>query len=366
MSTKNEEENIIESEEIVSEDNEISGKESRIKIIEELEKERGGSHIISFITGTRTNLDFPIAMDTVRKFYDHLKAIKEKDSKPKIDLFIHSNGGDGVVPWKLVTLIREYAEEFKVLVPHRAFSAATLISLGADAIIMHPMGMLGPTDPTVTNPFNPQNPRNQNELLGISVEDVSAYVNLIKDDFGITHEDELIQAVNILADKVHPLALGNVKRFHAQSRMLAKKLLRLHVKDGEDHKIDKIVDSLTSKLFFHGHPINRNEAKKDLDLKIEDPTEKIEQLMWDLYLEYEKEMQLDVAFNPVDSFMKENPDLQANANAIMDMEKVKGVYVESLHKTDVFTLDFQIFGAKAQNGTTQTQLIKKREGWENE
>lgn len=68
-----------------------------------------------------------------------------------------------------------------MIVPHRAFSAATSIALGADEIIMYPMGMLGPTDPTVMNAFNAQNPRNPNELLGISVEDVSAYIKLIKE-----------------------------------------------------------------------------------------------------------------------------------------------------------------------------------------
>jgi len=52
--------------------------------------------------------------------------------------------------------------------------------LGANSIIMHPMGMLGPTDPTVTNEFNPQNPRNPQALLGISVEDVAAYISLMR------------------------------------------------------------------------------------------------------------------------------------------------------------------------------------------
>ena len=46
-----------------------------------------------------------------------------------------------------------------------------------------------------------------------SVEDVRAYVGFIKDTVGITHEDELVQAIKILAEKVHPLALGNVERF---------------------------------------------------------------------------------------------------------------------------------------------------------
>ena len=125
---------------------------------------------------------------------------------------------------------------------------------------MHPMGMLGPTDPTVTTPFNPRDPVS-NKVLGISVEAVSAYIDFVKQDVSIQHEDELIQAFNILAQHVHPLALGSIKRFISQSRMMATKLLSLHM-DGKEqaHQISEIVDSLTSKLFYHGHPINRIEG----------------------------------------------------------------------------------------------------------
>jgi len=68
---------------------------------------------------------------------------------------------------------------------------------------MHPMGMLGPIDPTVTTPFNPTNPENPSERLGISVEDVASYIALVRDDVGIRHEDELVQAFTILAQQVN-------------------------------------------------------------------------------------------------------------------------------------------------------------------
>ena len=77
---------------------------------------------------------------------------------------------------------------------------------------------------------NELNPTNQvGQRLGISVEDVKAYVNFIKSTVGIHHEDELIQAVRALTEKVHPLALGNVERFVSQSRMVARKLLGTHM-----------------------------------------------------------------------------------------------------------------------------------------
>ncbi len=238
-------------------------REQRVKIIQSIEKERK-SLLVSYVTSTRSKLEVPMAMDAVRRVYDHLEATSASDH---IDLFLHSNGGDGTVPWRLVTLIRERAKKFSVLVPHRAFSAATLTALGADEVVMHPMGMLGPTDATVVNAFNPVDPANPQARLGISVEDVTAYIALIKEDAGIQHEDELVKAFNHLADKVHPLALGNVKRSLSQSRMMAKKLLSLHMDPIKDsHKIDEIVDNLTSKLYYHGHPINRQEASKQVGL----------------------------------------------------------------------------------------------------
>jgi ClpP class serine protease len=125
------------------------GKAERVRLIEKIEAIRG-SIVVAYITSTRPGLEVTMAMDSIRKIYDHL-CLAGCEEKKDIDLFIMSNGGDGTVPWRLVTLIREFASKFSIIIPYRAFSAATLTALGADEIVMHPMGMLGPTDPTVTN-----------------------------------------------------------------------------------------------------------------------------------------------------------------------------------------------------------------------
>src|SRR5207253_9880947 len=138
---------------------------------------------------------------------DHLLLFDGKPL-PKLDVFLVSNGGSGTVPWRLISLFREFAKSIGVLIPYRAYSAASLLALGADEIVMHPFAELGPIDPTVSNEFNPKED-GTGRSLGISVEDVKAYVNFIKNTVGITHEDELIKAIEVLAKKVHPLALGN-------------------------------------------------------------------------------------------------------------------------------------------------------------
>lgn len=272
-------------------------RETRKSLIEQLQLARKNRLLIAYITSTRPGYEIQIADDAFRLVYDHLDAGKEIAANG-VDLFLHSNGGSGTVPWRMVSLIRQYTKNFAVLVPHHAFSAATLIALGADEIIMHRMGCLGPIDPSVANIFNPPNPLSPGQLAPISVEDVTAFFKLVKDEVGINHEDELIQALIALTEKIHPLAIGNVQRSHNQSRLLARKLLRLHMSESQEHEIEQLIDTLKSNLFYHGHPINRVEAKTDLHLKVIEPDDKIEPLMWKLYEEYETELKLKEPFNP--------------------------------------------------------------------
>lgn len=274
-------------------------RETRRDLISKLQKARNNRLTIAYITSTRPNHEIQIADDAFRILYEHLKGAEEL-AKNGVDLFIHSNGGSGTVPWRIASLIRQYTQDFAVLVPHRAFSAATLIALGANEIVMHKMGCLGPIDPSVGNIFNPPHPSNPGQLAPISVEDVSAFFKLVKDEVGITHEDELVQAFIALTDKIHPLALGNVQRSHNQSRLMAQKLLRLHMlSESQEHEITQITENLKSNLFYHGHPINREEAKKDLKLKVVVPSAEVELLMWELYLQYEESLKFSEPFNPV-------------------------------------------------------------------
>ena len=261
----------------------------RIGLIKQIQALRQ-STVICFLTSLRPNIQANISEDAVRAFYDHLLELPTMPV-PKIDIFLCSNGGAGSVPWRLIALLREFAEKVCVLLPYRAYSAATLIALGADEIVMHPFAEMGPIDPTVTNEYNPVDP-NTRRPIGISVEDVKAYINFIKNTVGIQHEDELVKTIEILVQKIHPLALGNVERFISQSRMIAKKILLTHMGDFPAHVIDEIIENLASKLFFHGNPINRKEAKEELKLKIsEKPPEELERLMWALYKDFETELE---------------------------------------------------------------------------
>lgn len=279
-------------------------RDKRLALIRQIEANRGGRLLLSYVTSTRPGFEVQISDDVLAFFHQSLEAGKAKTEKG-VDLFLHSNGGSGTAPWRIVNLIREYTKDFTVLVPHHAFSAGTLIALGANKIIMHKMGCLGPIDPSVTNAFNPTHPQNPGVPVPISVEDVSAYFTLLKQDIGIQHEDELIQAVLALTEKIHPLALGNVQRSHHQSRMIARKLLRKHKQKAEnEHEIDKLIENLKSNLYYHGHPINREEARIDLGLPVENASPTLEPLIWELYEEYSRVLKMSEPFIPAHEWDK--------------------------------------------------------------
>ncbi len=339
-----------------NQNNAANGSKDALKALQQ----KRGSKIISYIVSTRQGVNYQIADDAVRIIYDHLLSAGV-DSNTKIDLFLHSFGGVGVVPWKLVNLIREFSKKFEVIIPYKAYSAATLIALGANKIIMHPMGELGPVDPKVGNEFNPVTPQGQS--VGINVEDVVSYIHLIKEQVGIRHEDELVQAFNILANQVHPLALGNVHRFYSQSRMMTRKLLKLHTEKEQEYKIDEIVETLTSKLFFHGHPINRKEAK-EINLKVEEPDNETEKLIWKLYQEYESNLELTTPFNP-NELLNSSNQTDINVN-------VRGACIESENLRHAFISELRIMRPPIpQNAPLQLQLqaqtqamvIPLKSGW---
>ena len=79
-----------------------------------------------------------MAPDVIPVIYRHLLAMNTDPKKDTIDL-LHSFEWRrlGIVPWRLVTNVREFCKSFNVLVPHLAYSAATLTALGADQVIMH-------------------------------------------------------------------------------------------------------------------------------------------------------------------------------------------------------------------------------------
>lgn len=271
--------------------------ERRRRLIDQIQEARG-SKVICYVTGDRQRLETKIAHDCHPLIFSHLRQIAESD---KVDLFLYTPGGITVAGWGLVHLIREFCEVFAVLIPFKAWSCGTLICLGADEIVMGRLGQLGPIDPSTQNPFNPPIPGlplAPQHTLPMNVEDVVSFIDLAKREIGLKGDAGLSVALETLSkmNPCAPLALGAAHRVRPQIVMLAKGLLKIHM--GENDKgIKRIVDVLAKQLGSHDYLIGRKEAK-EIGLKVKDASPEVETLMWELYSEYEKMMELNTPYSP--------------------------------------------------------------------
>jgi hypothetical protein len=325
---------------------------TRKRIYRTVERDRG-SKLLTFVTSDRVGMETQIAQDCIDLFVDLLDQIGPTS---KISLLLHTNGGQTSAAWRLINLIRTFCDELEVLIPLKAFSAGTLISLGADNIVMTKQAALGPIDPSLTHPLNPPVPvGNQIARVPVSVEAVRGYLDAIKDEFHITDQTALAGIVVDLSNKIHPLVLGEIFRSRAQIRFLADKLIRRQVADEE--KIKKIIDFLCADSGSHDYTMNRREAH-ELGLKIEKPSPELYRTLRKIHLSYAGELKLIEPYSP---------QVLLGTNATVNFSLVRGL-VESMSGCYAFLSE----GALTRNmtpgppgGAAQEMITDQRtfEGW---
>lgn len=261
----------------------------RVSIYQKLEKSFR-SKILVYVTSDRPNMGAQIAKDVIDYFIEHLDRI---GPCKKISLILYTSGGDTSAAWNIVNLLRMYCDELQVIVPHKAHSSGTIISLGANEIVMTKQATLGPIDPSIHSPLNPI-ALNGIGPIGVSVEAVKGYLEYAKNELNIEDEKVLADIFIKLSEFVHPLVLGQVYRSRAQIQMLAEKLLQNQ--DIDKDKIKKIVDFLCSESGSHDYTINRREAKEDLGLIVKKPTKKQYELIKALYDDICDELKFNTPF----------------------------------------------------------------------
>ena len=271
---------------------------SRKSIIQEIERKHG-SKVIAYVTSDRANLSVGIAGDIIPIIHNHILALEEE--KMKLDLFIYSRGGRSDPPWAIVSMVREYAEEgsFSVLIPYRAHSAATVIALGADEIVMTKKAELGPIDITMgSGPYNPTE-RDSRQRLPISVEDVTGYFSLLE-KVGCARPDEKMRGFELLTNNVHPLALGTVSRLLEQTKLVGLRLLNTRTNPFSEAENQEIIKALSSEVYSHSHSISRSEAVRYIKLRHVKNAEDlgIADELWALYEEYRNLFHLEDPFQP--------------------------------------------------------------------
>ncbi|MFS2091732.1 hypothetical protein ACCC96_01845 [Pseudomonas sp. Pseusp11] len=289
--------------------------EQRKALYADLENRRS-SKVITYITGDRPGLETQIHEEVFDYFASHLDAIGVTE---KISLILYTRGGNTLAAWSLVNLIRQFCNELELIVPSKCHSSGTIMSLGADRIIMTKQATLGPIDPSLNTPLNPAIDGAPPQVrYPVSVEAVKGYMEFIASS-GVKNESEVAKLLLDLSQKVHPLVLGQMHRSRSQIQMLAKRLLQYQVKD--ETAVERIISFLCSDSGSHDYTINRREAA-DLGLIIEKPNDDLYLLINSIYKDFKDEMQLGQAFDPEQAL---------GQNAIADYEFRRAIVESSAH-----------------------------------
>ena len=183
-----------------------------------------------------------------------------------LNLILGSPGGDGTVVEKFVGLCRSQCKRFRVIIPSEAKSAATLIALGADEIVMGPPSEMGPIDAQIP-------------------VFASGIIKYISAQSFIDARDELVKKYNEYQKKgedtgaiMQMLAtldlpfIVECERLMDFGRDVARKFLDKYmfkkVKD-KKNKIDKVVGDLSSVQIHkvHGRMIDGRTARTEYHLK---------------------------------------------------------------------------------------------------
>lgn len=207
-----------------------------------------------------TARSWSIEDDDVKYFYTHLKKI---GYQKRLYFILISHGGNGQSAWRIACLLRNFCDELYVVLPEAAASAATILSLAADRILMTPLAYLTAVDTSIYHPLNPKD--RENRPVYVELDEVNRSLNTLLQKTGKktnTHE-----VYKTIFNYIHPVALGAITRSTNLSEMLCSDIMELQNEPPSVGQKRTIIKQLNTNYPSHSYPIPRHKAK-ELGLRV--------------------------------------------------------------------------------------------------
>ncbi len=366
--------------------------ESRIAVYREIERYRERPLIV-YVTSSRPNAIGTMGSDVVPEILDQLEAIPSDIDR--VDLLVVSQGGDPTVAWRVMSLLRERFEHIGVLVPQSAFSAATMLCLGADEIVMHPHGNLGPIDPQVTVRRKGKEGTEITEFR-YGYEEVLSFLQFLRERASISDQSQVAAILTKLFDEIGTSSVGVAIRGSMLSLSLGENLLRMHMtSEAEGNRAQDISEALNKKFLHHGYAVGRDEARK-IGLKVRESDPVLESLMWKGWSLVERDLLMRVPFNAMGELANYPPaaplfapltsvtipqglpaamsqqllktlaaTLQPQVVAVPPLDcSVTLALVESVRESSQFVTRMKVFGSRQADGGITLSKVETFKGWE--
>jgi|GEM_PF-2373971 len=221
-------------------------------------------------------------LSLVDPLYDCLRSIPKSR---RLGLYLRSQGGVAEVPWRIVSLVREFCTDLTVMVPDLALSGGTHIAIAADRLVMGDLSALGSVDPTRQHPLLPKDARGN--PIPTSVQDLKECVGFLKEQLGRSHTAaDMSPILAAVMEHVDPLAIGALEQSYKLSRLITRKVLESRRIPPRKQVIRRVVDRLSGEYYSHAFLISRREVEEDLLLPVARPTNQQWEAMRDLCQHY--------------------------------------------------------------------------------
>ena len=219
----------------------------------------------------------------LRDFENIFECVKTIGKQEKLDLYIVSHGGFANPAYKIARLFQNYSEKrFSVLVPYYAKSAATILSLGADEIVMGPASELGPIDPQLISKGNFQ-------ISALTLKESLDYITK-----AVKEDPETAPLYVPMMDKIHLMQLGHFEREiesakqYATELLTSRKINKLKIEEAK-----KIASKFIERYKTHGFVIDAKMAKTLLSDTVKEidsinSEDNLWKCMWQLYNVYDR------------------------------------------------------------------------------
>lgn len=215
----------------------------------------------------------PISRHHVLELHDVL-ASRQFD---ELDLIIHSGGGSAHAAYQTMMLLRLHAKTIYACVPFWAKSAATLLCMGADKIVLGEHAELGPLDVQIYEEKKPGQGEYHSaldpfkaleQMQSFSVEALSSAMQFIVSNYGMSYDDSLGHAVafvNVttgpLVGRLDPEKIGQYSRELSVATEYGMRLLK-RCSNWPEQKISEVVYQLVYGYPSHEYIIDYPELQE--------------------------------------------------------------------------------------------------------
>ena len=240
----------------------------------EIEKHRGRPLLIyatKFLEGMPPGTPNFIDLSDVDGFTDLINSVKGNGS---VDVLLHSPGGRPDATERLVGLLRGRFKEVHFLIPHSAYSAATMLALSGDSVVLHSSAILGPIDP---------------QINGVPARSIKRGFEKVKEKIA-KEGPESLPAYIPLIEKYSLELLELCDDSEKLSKELVSTWLKKYMFKGEKSKsIDKKIKKAVSYFsdydthLMHSRPLPMDKLAA-FDLKIELADDTLQDLLWESYI----------------------------------------------------------------------------------